>query len=414
MTDVENYLETLASCRTNIAACIANLMKYQGDEAEENKSEFITGDYSDDNDTRAAIAAFYTLDRKILRVVSFMQHVNHCLQKTEDIANRVVLFVAPDELKDKEAENNPLGVLETTLLFGGPSIQRTMAGIPRVIALSATLAQGDDFSIAKENLGHLGAPDRIVTAKYQSPFEYKEQGLLYVPKDFPKPVHGEGDKRKSWVQAMASKIIDLSYLTMGRTLVLFSSTKDMNEIFEICAGATSLKFIKQDGSANYAATQYLNAKKAVLFGLKSFWEGVDYPREKLTQVIITKLPYPNPASPVIAAKIDYLDKNMQDSWSKLSVPMMVNDIRQGAGRLIRTQEDVGLLSILDPRLWTAGVMGNHERLLLRTTRIKGKKVEHNFLKTGKALTKSLGFNYTPDFSEAKNFVNTVVNTRYPA
>lgn len=414
MADVENYLETLAGCRTNISTCVANLLKYREKEAAESRSEYVTGDYSDDVEIHAAIAALKTLDRKILRVVSFMHHVKNCLQKTESVANRVVLFIAPDELKDKEAENNPLGVLETTLLFGGPSIQKTMAGIPRVVALSATLAQGDDFSIAEENLGYLGAPDTLVTAKYQSPFAYREQGLLYVPKDFPKPVHGEGDKRKSWVKAMAAKIIDLSHLTRGRTLVLFSSTKDMNEIFEICAGSTSLKFIKQDGSANYAATQYLNAKNAVLFGLKSFWEGVDYPREKLTQVIITKLPYPNPSSPVIAAKIDYIEKNMQDSWSKLSIPMMINDVRQGAGRLIRTQEDVGLLSILDPRLWTAGVMGNHERLLLRTTRIKGKRVEHNFLLTGKKLTKSLGFDYTPDFSEAINFVNTVVNVRYPA
>ena len=242
------------------------------------------------------------------------------------------------------------GILQAKPLMVGEMMGPALARVPKKIITSATLANGGSFEHAKSQFGIPDAVEKI----YQSPFEFEKQAVLYVPTNILTPQHSGSSQRTEWIEEVSEQIFRISYGVDGNAFVLFSSRADMDEVADRIAHTmrqSGLHLVVQGDNYAHTLDEYMNNPRSVLFGLKSFWEGVDIQGDKLRAVIIPKLPFPYVGDPIMNA----LKKKMGNRFfPDVYVPMMLIDLKQGIGRLIRSKTDKGLLAILDPRAWTGG------------------------------------------------------------
>jgi ATP-dependent DNA helicase DinG len=219
-----------------------------------------------------------------------------------------------------------------------------------VTYVSATLALDNNFDVFADRVGLRGK--NYKSDIFPSPFNIRKQAYLYVPsiKDVPEP-ETMGPKVTAYREAMASQIYELLLACEGDTFVLFTSNVEQDYVknYLISRGYPHPLIDKAtyptDALARYRATP-----KATLLGSKSFWEGVDVAGSKLFMVIITKLPFPQQSDPILKAR--HAAFKGENPWPFIDLPEMLFDLRQGAGRLIRTQKDRGMLVVLDTRLRT--------------------------------------------------------------
>lgn len=209
---------------------------------------------------------------------------------------------------------------------------------------SATLSVHGGFSHFQENLGLKEA----VTLSLDSPFDYAKQALLYLPRNMPEPksVHYQ-DK----LLVLAKELI----VSMGgRTFFLFTSYKAMNEAYNILQpqlrGINCL--LQGTKPKSQILDEFVTQAPAVIFATASFWEGVDVPGDALSCVIIDKLPFPSPYDPITRARSALLKQQGIDSFTHDQIPQAVIRLKQGVGRLLRTETDKGVIMIADPRLWS--------------------------------------------------------------
>lgn len=218
-------------------------------------------------------------------------------------------------------------------------------GLESSIWMSATLATtGDDpFHYFKELVG---APRTLIQSQVTSPFDYEKQAVLYLPKYMPDPNTREY-AAASWAQI--ERILEIS---RGRAFVLFTSYSAMNSCYEHFKGRLSFPSMKQgDMPRNKLLEWFRDTSNAVLFATASFWEGVSVEGERLSCVIIDRIPFQSPDDPVYEAKCDRLKDDEGMSWfGELALPHAIMRLKQGVGRLIRTRADRGIVAILDPRV----------------------------------------------------------------
>jgi ATP-dependent DNA helicase DinG len=219
-----------------------------------------------------------------------------------------------------------------------------------VVLTSATLSVNGGFDHLKQRLGldELGT-DRLMSGLVSSPFNYKEQTLLCVPEDLPSP------KEREFTPAVTTFLREYLVRVGGRTLVLFTSHKQLRQVYHSLKGdleAEGIFLLGQglDGSRGRIVEDFKTLEKAVLFGSASFWEGVDIPGEGLTTVILVKLPFMPPGDPVMEARTEDLEARGYSSFAHLSLPQAVIKFKQGFGRLIRTRADRGVVIVLDNRV----------------------------------------------------------------
>lgn len=211
-----------------------------------------------------------------------------------------------------------------------------------VVLTSATLCQKDnDYSYISNAIGYSGE----YTESKKSPFDYNNNALMFIANDM--PIYSSQD-RISFLDAAIPRIIELCNITQGRTMVLLTAKEDLKYIASrINEIETSWKkHFQQDGSSQELVISKFRESKGVLFGTGVFWEGVNIPGPDLSQVIILRLPFPVPNDPII----EYKSSKSKNSLMEVMVPNMIIKLRQGAGRLIRSETDVGIISILDSRL----------------------------------------------------------------
>ena len=222
-----------------------------------------------------------------------------------------------------------------------PLISGSLRAIDKVLFTSATL----NTDSLKAELGVLPKYELIVP----SPFPYN-RSLIYLPKHLPRPDDA------GWHEAIAEEIVILVRASHGNALVLFSSMKDLDAVKGFIETQYTLEYpLLCQGDGRRPAevfAEYLRTDNAVLFGSKSFFEGIDVQGEKLSLVIIPKIPFPPREDPLNKAKERVLGRN--HFWSKWYYPNMLQDIQQAAGRLIRTVTDRGVVAILDVRMWVGG------------------------------------------------------------
>jgi ATP-dependent DNA helicase DinG len=237
--------------------------------------------------------------------------------------------------------------LHATPLSVADGFGKQLNAQPRAwIFTSATLAVKSDFSHYQSQMGLLAAQTR----HWQSPFDYGQQALLYVPTGMPEP------NSSAYAAAVAAVSLPVLQASRGRAFVLCTSLKAMREVHALLKNAfeeLGLHYpllIQGESNRTELLDRFRSHGNAVLVGSQSFWEGVDVRGEALSCVIIDKLPFAPPDDPVLAARIDKMNAEGKNAFMEYQLPYAVITLKQGAGRLIRDEQDVGVLMICDPRL----------------------------------------------------------------
>ncbi|MCI0520009.1 MAG: DEAD/DEAH box helicase [Chloroflexi bacterium] len=213
-----------------------------------------------------------------------------------------------------------------------------------IILTSATLTAAGEFDYLR---GRLGAEDADELA-LGSPFDYESAALLYLVNDIPEPSDRQGHQR-----GVESALINLCRATHGRTLALFTSYDQLKRTSQAIAPALAkneiIVYEQGEGASPHSLLEtFRNSERAVLLGTRAFWEGVDIPGDALSVLVIAKLPFDVPSDPIVAAR----SETFEDPFYQYQLPEAILRFRQGFGRLIRTQSDRGVVTVLDKRLLT--------------------------------------------------------------
>ncbi|SME97031.1 ATP-dependent DNA helicase DinG [Paenibacillus barengoltzii] len=225
-----------------------------------------------------------------------------------------------------------------------------------VVMTSATLSVDKSFQYMIEQLGLTEAAeeDRLITAMLPSPFNYRDQALLVIPRDFPSVKGSVGDDH--FINTLVQSLADAAVATQGRMLVLFTSYKMLRQVYDPLKGrlaAEGITVIGQgmdSGSRTKLTRRFQGNSASVLLGTSSFWEGVDIPGEALTSLAIVRLPFQPPNHPLVEAKSERLQREKKNPFMKLSVPQAVIRFKQGFGRLVRSSQDRGIVIVYDTRI----------------------------------------------------------------
>ncbi len=214
------------------------------------------------------------------------------------------------------------------------------------IFTSATLAIGGDFSLYQRELGLTEA----ATGCWESPFDYANQALLYLPRELPQPNSFEH------TDAVVEAALPVLRASGGRAFLLFTTLRALARARESLQAAIEREGLdfpllaQGEGSRTELLTRFRRLGNAVLLGSQSFWEGVDVQGEALSLVVIDKLPFAPPDDPLFAARLARIASEGGNPFMDYQLPQAAIDLKQGAGRLIRSESDRGVLMICDRRL----------------------------------------------------------------
>ena len=238
-------------------------------------------------------------------------------------------------------------VLNITPLDVAEIFRRQLEGQARAwIFTSATLAVGRDFSHYCNELGLT----EVDTGYWGSPFDYAEHALLYAPAGMPDP------NSPFYVEAVVEAAYPAIRAAGGRAFVLCTSLRAMRRIHELLTelfardGVDFPLLLQGELTKGELLERFRQQGNAVLVASQSFWEGVDVRGAALSLVVIDKLPFASPDDPVLAARIEALKRQGRNAFMDYQLPRTVINMKQGAGRLIRSEQDRGVLMICDPRL----------------------------------------------------------------
>ncbi len=209
------------------------------------------------------------------------------------------------------------------------------------IYTSATLSVAEDFSYFSDQLGL----SNTTAQSWDSPFDYQEQALLYLPQGMPEP------NESIYTKAVVNMALPVIEASQGHTFLLFTSHRAMNEAYDLLEDKTDYPLMKQgDVPRSELLQSFRKTQHAILLGTNSFWEGVDVRGRALSCVIIDKLPFAPPDDPVFRARAAKMQEKGQNPFMTHQLPQAVISLKQGVGRLIRDANDYGVLMLCDPRL----------------------------------------------------------------
>jgi ATP-dependent DNA helicase DinG len=218
------------------------------------------------------------------------------------------------------------------------------------IFTSATLSMGEDFGHFTGRLGLGESP----TLKIESPFDYPRQSLLYLPAGLPDPASHK------YVSAVIETALPLIDAARGGAFVLFTSHRALSQgasVLRACwsqAQTPYRLFVQGEAPRERLLREFREDGNGVLLGTASFWEGVDVKGEALRLVVIEKLPFASPDDPLVKARIDHLQATGGNAFRDYQLPEAALALKQGVGRLIRSEEDYGTVVICDPRVMGRG------------------------------------------------------------
>ena len=263
-------------------------------------------------------------------------------------ADRIFRVGDPDWVHYAERSDERGVVATAAPIDVAETFKQLVADRRQVIGTSATLTVGGSFAYVADRLGLAGAEGMVTDPA----FDFRRQALLYLPRDIPAPPTG-GAASDAYGGAIASHIEALVQASGGGAFCLFTSHRALRDAWRRLSGRLDFPVLRQGQAPTPTLLdQFRAAGNAVLFGTRSFWEGVDVPGEALSLVIITRLPFAVPDDPVIAARTDRLRAEGRNWFGEFALPRATLLLKQGVGRLIRSSQDRGVVAILDPRLTT--------------------------------------------------------------
>ena len=231
-----------------------------------------------------------------------------------------------------------------------PILRAALWNPPRSVGaalVSATLSTDGGFGYVRERLGIPQADPQVTETIVGSPFDYAKNCLLYVPRHLPIPSDDPG-----YAYDTANEMIALLEASQGGAFLLFTSYRALNAAYDhLTQSELPYPILRQGEMPNSRLVQTFKAEKnAILLGTQSFWEGVDVPGADLRLVIIDRIPFAVPDSPLNKARVDGITASGGDWFNDFALPQAQLKLKQGFGRLIRTSEDRGVVAILDTRL----------------------------------------------------------------
>ncbi|NVJ62337.1 MAG: ATP-dependent DNA helicase [Gammaproteobacteria bacterium] len=294
---------------------------------------------------QSLVEAIDVLCQQLKPLVIRDRELENLYERSEKLLENAELFVSDeDETQVRWIEVfRKSFILNATPLDVSEPFQKSLAPYRNSawVLTSATLAVNGEFNHFKHKLGLFSAK----SALFQSPFTYREQALLYVPRWLKNP--SSPDYTRSFVEAA----LPLLKAARGRAFLLFTSHRALNEAAQLLENHREFNlFVQGDSAKTHLLESFRKTPDSVLLGTFSFWEGVDVAGEALSFVAIDKLPFSSPGDPVNQARIESLKRQGKDAFGLFQLPDAVIALKQGAGRLIRGVTDKGVLMVGDPRL----------------------------------------------------------------
>lgn len=284
------------------------------------------------------------------------EELENCWQRVREIISRITRWDSQAEMEGFvcwiEAFSYVLQLNATPLSIAEAFNKQINASARAWIFTSATLSVKGDFSHYNSVMGLNPELSSVRAVSWESPFNFADQALLYVPTGLPDPNdHG-------YTENMVKAVLPVLKVSRGRAFILCTSLRAMQQIYTKLLELFELEqldfplLLQGQGSRSDMLDQFRKLGNAVLIGSQSFWEGVDVRGEALSLVVIDKLPFAPPDDPVLAARIEKINKEGGNAFMEYQIPRTVINLRQGVGRLIRDEVDRGVLMICDQRLIT--------------------------------------------------------------
>lgn len=235
-------------------------------------------------------------------------------------------------------------------------IERITEG--RLVLTSATLTVGGTFDYPAQQMGLTIDPETYPWSGHvvSSPFNYQEQGMIWLPEDMPAPVNTKEGKVE-YAEAVADVAVGVARAAGGRTLVLCTSKQSVEIVSERLKAELEPEgipvLVQQPGEPpRLIAQEFGETPNSVLVGTRTFWTGVSVEGDTCVAVVVDKIPFPTPSDPIIAARTEKVDRieGARKGFIKVSLSEAILTIVQGVGRLIRTVDDRGVVVLCDPRV----------------------------------------------------------------
>lgn len=297
-------------------------------------------------------------DGEDARAGGFLREMEYQVKIVMQIAadlNNILLAAEPDTVSwvefDKKGEQYSLKAVPVSV---GEILADRLFGVKKgVILSSATLSVDGNFTHFKERIGLTLVPEEsVLEIQVSSPFNYEEQSFLGVIRDLPDPGTVPDE---IFAGEIAPVLGEIAKIFQGRTMVLFTSHRMLRQAYTLLSAELAKEDIAVlghniDGSRTRIIEEFRTNPRAVLLGANSFWEGVDLSGDILKCVVIVKLPFAPPNLPLTEARMEKLAAMKKDGFTNLLLPQAIIRMKQGFGRLIRSERDEGVVVLLDRRI----------------------------------------------------------------
>src|SRR5260370_15739675 len=295
------------------------------------------------------------------------------IQRTQHLAERVRIVCAVDQPEDHvyslervSPTGNRLPFIEVSAapLDVAPWLKEKLFDKWPTVCASATLATvgphplkpgdtGPHFAYFRKRVGL--EQHEVLERILPSAFDYQHNALLYVPRDLPEPSYGINQAAQDYMRALAQRMCQLVGASQGRAFLLFASKRMLDQVYgEVSARIPYPVLCQGDLPRAELVRLFKEARNAVLFGVKTFWEGVDIPGEALSLVVIDRLPFEPPDDSVHEARVARM-KARGENWFREDVlPQVILQLKKAGGHLLPADDHRGGIAMLDARRHTRG------------------------------------------------------------
>jgi ATP-dependent DNA helicase DinG len=236
-------------------------------------------------------------------------------------------------------------VVRSALVEPGPVLDGMLwSRVPATVACSATLAVAGSLAVAARTLG-VADPATVVAA---SPFDFRRNALLYVPRAVPQP------SSDGFQAAAERELVSLVDASQGRALVLCTSWRAVESFAAALAHLPYELLVQGDDVPARLAARFRDEVASVLVATRTFFEGFDVPGESLSLLVLDRLPFPRPDDPLLAERGRRVEAAGASRFAEVWLPAAAVSLQQALGRLVRSETDRGVMAVLDRRLADAG------------------------------------------------------------